>query len=353
MKLLSKADPKGSPLGLVAADWKTQGLSIVPGLVLTSLIAGVALGVDQLTDLHTLNPLLIAVLLGMGWRQWGLVPTAYRPGIKFAMKRVLRLAVILLGLRLSLTEVMAVGPWGLGLVTLGTVSTFYLTCWLGKRLGINPRLAQLIAAGTSICGASAVVATNTVVEGSEEDMTYAIATITGFGTLAMLTYPLVGTLLQLSPQAFGIWCGASVHEVAQVIATAFQQGDLSGNLATITKLSRVLLVVPIIISLGWQTNRKNQPGQPPRPVPVPWFVLFFCLLVGANSLGLVAPPIKAIVLSGNQFLLCLSLTAMGLETNLADLSKLGLKPLYLAGLSWLFLAAFSLLMISQGRPELL
>jgi uncharacterized integral membrane protein (TIGR00698 family) len=206
MKLSSKSDPGVSALGPVSSGWKTQGISVLPGLLLTTLIAAIALGLDRLSNLHTLNPLLIAVLLGMGWRQWGVVPAAYRPGIKFAMKRVLRLAVILLGLRLSVTEVLAVGPWGLGLVTIGTISTFYLTCWLGRWLGVNPRLAQLIAAGTSICGASAVVATNPVIEGSEEDMTYAIATITGFGTLAMLTYPLLGTLLQLSPRplAFGV-----------------------------------------------------------------------------------------------------------------------------------------------------
>ncbi|PZO34246.1 MAG: YeiH family putative sulfate export transporter [Shackletoniella antarctica] len=348
MKLSSKADPGASTLGRVTSDWKTQGISILPGLLLTTIIAAVALGVDRLSDLHTLNPLLIAVLLGIGWRQWGVVPAAYRPGVKFAMKRVLRLAVILLGLRLSLTEVLAVGPWGLGLVTISTISTFYLTCWLGRWLGVNPRLAQLIAAGTSICGASAVVATNPVIEGSEEDMTYAIATITGFGTLAMLIYPLVGTLLQLSPQAFGIWCGASVHEVAQVIATAFQNGDLSGEVATVTKLSRVLLLVPIILSLGWQTHRPNQANQPARPLPIPWFVLFFCLLVGVNSLGLVAAPIKAVVLSGNQVLLCMSLVAMGLETNITNLTQLGLRPIYLAGLSWLFLAVISLLMVFLG-----
>ncbi|MBD2234546.1 YeiH family protein [Phormidium tenue] len=348
MKLSSKADLGVSTLGRVTSDWKTQSLSIFPGLLLTTLIAGVALGLDRLSDLHTLNPLLIAVLLGMSWRQWGVVPASYRPGVKFAMKRVLRLAVILLGLRLSLTEVLAVGSWGLGLVTIGTLSTFYVTCWLGQWLGVNPRLAKLIAAGTSICGASAVVATNPVIEGSEEDVTYAIATITGFGTLAMLTYPLVGTLLQLSPQSFGIWCGASVHEVAQVIATAFQNGDLSGEVATVTKLSRVLLIVPIILSLGWQTPRPRQTKQSARPLPIPWFVLFFCLLVGVNSLGLVAAPIKAVVLSGNQILLCISLVAMGLETNISNLTQLGLKPLYLAGLSWLFLAAISLLMVLLG-----
>ncbi len=349
MKLSSKSDPGASTLGSVSLGWKTQGLTLFPGLLLTVLLAGAAIGSGQLFGLETLNPLLIAVLLGIGWRQWGTVPTAYRPGIKFAMKRVLRLAVILLGLRLSLGEVMAVGPWGLGMVVVGTLSTFYLTCWLGRWLGITPRLVQLIAAGTSICGASAVVATNSVVEGSEEDMTYAIATITGFGTLAMLIYPLLGSLLQLSPQAFGIWCGASVHEVAQVIATAFQKGDLSGEVATVTKLSRVLLVVPIMLSLGWQAKRPSQPGQPPRPLPIPWFVLCFCLLVGVNSLGLVALPIQVAVLNGNQILLCMSLAAMGLETDLANLTKLGLKPMYLAGLAWLFLGAISLAMVRLGN----
>jgi len=122
MKLSSKADPGVSTLGSVSADWKTQSLSIVPGLLLTTLMAGVGIGLGQLIGLDTLNPLLIAVLLGIGWQQWGVVPVAYRPGIKFAMKRVLRLAVILLGLRLSLAEVMAVGPWGLGIVTVGTLS---------------------------------------------------------------------------------------------------------------------------------------------------------------------------------------------------------------------------------------
>jgi uncharacterized integral membrane protein (TIGR00698 family) len=346
MKLSSKSDPGKASLGTVSRDRKTQSLAILPGLLLTVLMAGLAIGLGRVIGLETLNPLLLAVLLGIGWRQWGQVPTTYSPGIKFAMKRVLRLAVILLGLRLSLTEVMAVGPWGLGIVTIGTIATFYLTCWLGPRLGVNTRLTQLIAAGTSICGASAVVATNTVVEGSEEDMTYAIATITGFGTLAMLTYPLLGTLMQLSPQAFGIWCGASVHEVAQVIATAFQRGDLSGELATVTKLSRVLLVVPIMISLGWQTRHAQQSRR--ASIPIPWFVVFFGLLVVVNSLGLIAEPIKAVVLSGNQWLLCMALVAMGLETNLSNLARLGLKPLYLAGLSWLFLSVASLAMIVCG-----
>jgi uncharacterized integral membrane protein (TIGR00698 family) len=345
MKLSPKPGQGISPLDAGTADWKIQAVSLLPGLMLTGILAALALALGHGVALDTLNPLLIAVGLGIGWRQWLPLPSTYGPGIKFAMKRILRLAVILLGLRLSLTDVVAVGPGGLLLVTLGTISTFYLTCWLGRWLGVPQRLVQLIAAGTAICGASAVVATNTVIHSSEEDMTYAIAMITGFGTLAMVTYPLVGPLLQLSPQAFGLWCGASVHEVAQVIATAFQQGPVSGEVATIVKLSRVLLVVPILIGLGWQTQRLTPGEQRPRSLPIPWFVVFFLALVIINSLNWVAAPLKGGLLQINQLLLCMALVAMGLETKLAHLTHLGWKPLYLAGASWLFLSAITLGMI--------
>ncbi|MEO1351229.1 MAG: YeiH family protein [Cyanobacteria bacterium J06635_15] len=344
MKLSSKS--KASDATSAYASWLTQGLTVLPGLGLTALIAGLSMIFSGALGIDILNPLLIAVLLGIGWRHLVRLPEMYRPGIQFSMKRVLRLAVILLGLRLSMAEVLAVGPVGLIIVASSTVSTFYLTCWLGRCLQVNRKLTQLIAAGTSICGASAVVATNAVVDSPEEDMAYAIATITGFGTLAMLGYPLVSNLLSLSPQAFGIWCGASVHEVAQVIATAFQGGTLSGELATVTKLSRVLLVVPIMLSLGWQANQAGAANSDrPRQIPIPWFVLFFSLLVVINSFGIVPEAVKVPILSGNKLLLCMALGAMGLETNVSRLTQLGMKPIYLAAASWLFLAVTSLALI--------
>lgn len=348
MKLSSKPRVDQPATATVATGWNVQGKVLLPGLMLTAGIAAAAILFSQVIGLDSLNPLLIAVLLGIGWRQVIGLPGSTQPGIKFAMKQILKLSVILLGLRLSLVEVMAVGPKVVVIVITSTISTFYLTCWLGQQLGVNRRLTQLIAAGTSICGASAVVATNAVVQGAEEDMAYAIATITGFGTLAMLIYPLMPNLLSLSPQAFGIWCGASVHEVAQVIATAFQHGSVSGEIATVTKLSRVLLVIPVMLILGWQTRCPDPvTADAPRPLPIPWFVLGFSLLMVINSLGLVPVHLKDQVISGNQVLLCMALAAMGLETNLARLTQLGMKPIYLAGASWLFLATISLGMIWQ------
>lgn len=342
VKIPSKS--KLSPPKPAAKGQFTPIFAYLPGLLLTSGVAGVAIVLSRSLGIRELNPLLIAVLLGMGCRQLWPAPHTYRPGIQFAMKRVLRLAVILLGLRLSVEEVLAVGPSGLMILVLSAVSTFYITCWLGRRLRISQKLTCLIAAGTSICGASAVVATNSVIESSEEDITYAIAAVTGFGTLAMLSYPLLSTLLALNPQTFGIWCGVSIHEVAQVIATAFQRGAVSGELATVTKLARVLLIMPMMLSLSCQ-SRKGDRGQASRPMAIPWFVLCFCGLVAINSLGMIPETTKAIVLVGNQFLLCMALAAMGLETNLRQLKQIGWQPLYLAGFSWIFLSLLSLSMI--------
>ena len=319
---------------------------LIPGLIYSAAIAGLALLIYFTSNLSLLNPLLTAVLIGIVARNTIGIPSHCQPGIAFSMKRILRLAVILLGLKLSLSQILEVGFSGLMIVSVSSISTFYLTCWLGEKLKINHRLTHLIAAGTSICGASAVVATNAVVESSEEDVTYAIALITSLGTLAMLSYPLLADLLQLSSSTFGIWCGASIHEVAQVVAAGFQKSTASGEIATITKLSRVLLIIPIIAVLSYQkTDHRLANIHPDKTIPFPWFVLFFGIVIIFNSIDVFPAWAKTFLLIINQFLLCLSMAAMGLMTRLTSLSRIGIKPLYLASISWLFLGSLSLLLI--------
>ncbi|MEA5466795.1 YeiH family protein [Leptothoe sp. PORK10 BA2] len=354
MKIPEKSRDSQVPPEAIAFSQTAAKFSLLPGLLLTGLMAGSSIGLSQILGVEALNPLLLAVLLGISWQQLIPIRANYRPGIQFAMKRILRLAVILLGLRLSLDDVLAVGPAGLGIVVISSVSTFYLTCWLGRYLYINPRLTLLIAAGTSICGASAVVATNAVVESSEEDVTYAMAIVTALGTLAMLFYPFLARLLTLNPSDYGIWCGVSIHEVAQVVATAFQRGATSGDLATITKLSRVLLLIPLVMLLGWQAKDSHTQhpttGMKLIKIPVPWFVLLFALVVVVNSILMVPPSLKILLLSLNQWLLCIAMAAMGLETSLQKLSKTGVRPFYLAVASWIFLAGVSLALIKlQAR----
>jgi uncharacterized integral membrane protein (TIGR00698 family) len=329
--------------------WPINFLIIVPGLLLSGLIAGSALLIHEYSALRFLNPLLIAVFSGIIIGNTLKIPRLYQRGIQFSMKRILRLSVILLGLKLSLSEVLSLGGSGLTMIILSSISTFYLTCWLGRRLKINRKLTHLIAAGTSICGASAIVATNAVIDGTEEDTTYAIALITGLGTIAMVSYPMIPSLLPLNPQVFGLWCGASIHEVAQVVAAAFQHSAVSGEVATITKLSRVLLIVPLIILLGYR--QKHRPlGTNRFFTSLPWFVLVFMLLIVINNLNLIPSPFKASILNWNEFLLCISMAAMGLETKFYKLSSIGMKPFYLAIGSWLFLSFLSLGLIQLMMP---
>jgi uncharacterized integral membrane protein (TIGR00698 family) len=228
------------------------------------------------------------------------------------------------------------------------------TVWLGHCLGIDHKLAQLIAAGTSICGASAVIATNTVVRTAEEDVAYAVASVTVFGSGAILLYPALAGLLQLTPHAFGLWTGASIHEIAQVVAAAFQNGTEAGNFATIAKLSRVMLLAPMILVLGHviaNDRRAIDLGsvEPAtrQAVPKPWFVAGFVAMMLFNSLDLIPQAEKTYLVQATTFLLAVALSAMGLETNIRKLRARGWRPLIVGAGSWAFISAFSLCLIEM------
>ncbi|MDE2573087.1 MAG: YeiH family putative sulfate export transporter [bacterium] len=323
---------------------------VLPGLALTAAIAALAVWLHGFSPLGALSPLILAIALGTLVRNTIGTPAIAQPGVTFSLKRVLRLAIVLLGLQLSLVQVAQVGARGLIIVIGSLVATFLFTQWAGRRLGIDRRLAQLIAAGTSICGASAVIATNVVTEGRDEDVAYAVAMVTVFGGTSMFLYPLLPGVLHLSPQAFGVWAGASIHEIAQVVAAAFQDGKTAGEIATISKLTRVMMLAPVIVTLGMlavSSRRKDEDGGAfdLRAVPIPWFVLGFVVLIVVNSFDVIPQTLRAAVVSGNQFLLALALAAMGLETSVAKLRREGLRPFVLGALAWIFIAAFSLALV--------
>ncbi len=334
------------PTSLPSPDssrWRAWATTL-PGLLLTSGLAIGATLIQAVWEISWLSPLLLAILFGILLRNTvGLAPIFY-PGVQLSLKKILKLAIILLGLRLSLGDLATLGMTGFVMISAVLVSTVAFTLWLGSRMGISQKLVHLIAAGTSICGASAVVTANSVVDSSEEEMAYAIGLITALGTLAMLLYPLVPELLHLSSLSYGIWCGASIHEVAQVIAASFQHDLVSGEFATLSKLSRVLYLAPLTVVLSLLTQRRQTTGS---SIYIPWFVVMFLGVVAVNSLGLLPGVLTSGILSINKLLLGISLAGMGLETDLKKIRNLGIKPLYLAVASWLFLAASSLILVKQ------
>ncbi len=322
--------------------------AVLPGIALAAAIAAIAVLLRQLPGVGVFSPMILAILLGIAFHNLIGTPHRARAGVSFSVKRILRLAIILLGLQLTAQQVAAVGVTGVAVIAATLVATFLLTTWLGRRLGVDRRLTQLIAAGTSICGASAVIATNTVTDAPDEDVAYAVACVTVFGSLAMFLYPVFAVVLHLSPRAYGLWAGASIHEIAQVVAAAFQDGAAAGTYGTIAKLTRVSLLAPVVISLGLLAARQSshrQAGVRRKAPPLPWFVLGFVALVILNSLVTVPAAPKAAIVAATTFLLSLALAAMGLETDIRKLLAKGLRPFLLGGAAWLFIAGFSLVLV--------
>ena len=326
-----------------------RALAILPGLLMASVVAASAYWLRELPGLKTFSPLILAILIGIAFHNLIGTPAIAKPGVAFSMRRLLRVGVILLGFQLTASQIVEVGYRDFLIIAATLAATFSFTVWMGRLLGVERKLAQLIAAGTSICGASAVIATNTVTNGDDEDVAYAVACVTIFGSVAMFTYPLLPGLLNLDPHAYGLWTGASVHEIAQVVAAAFQYGKSAGEFGTIAKLSRVMLLAPVVIALGWMASRSaaSRPSTsvPSSRPPMPWFVLGFVAVVGLNSLISIPVAAKAEIVAITTFLLSVALAAMGLETDIRKLSARGIRPALLGAFAFLFIASFSLVSI--------
>jgi len=334
-----------------SARYWDPGQRLLPGLLLTFILAAVAFELRSLLGITALSPLIIAIVLGMAFHNTVGTPGTFKSGVAFSMRRILRFAIVLLGLQLSFAQLIKVGTVGLAIIAVTLAATFLFTVWLGRRLGIDRKLAQLIAAGTSICGASAIIATNTVTRASDEDVAYAVACVTVFGSASMLLYPALEGLVQLAPHAFGLWAGASIHEIAQVVAAAFQNGTSSGHFGTIAKLSRVMLLAPTILVLGYVSAKRLQTvggdhvTPAIQPLPMPLFVLGFLAMMVFNSFDLIPQVDKTYLVQATTFFLTVALAAMGLETDFGKLRAKGWRPLLVGAGSWLFISAFSLVLI--------
>ena len=341
--MIAAGETTGTSTQGVSIGARFPGSDYLPGLLLATLVAAAAYGFRLAPGLGTLSPMIIAIAVGVVMGNVVGVPARAQAGLKFAQRPILRFAIVLLGLQLTFTQVLAVGGGGLVAIIATLVATFLFTTWFGRLIGVDPKLTQLIAGGTSICGASAVVAVNTVTRGSDEDVTYAVACVTLFGTIAMVAYPLLPGVLGLDPLAYGLWTGASVHEVAQVVGAGFAQGQAAGEFATVSKLARVMLLAPVVIALGLMAARAAGRGDAERAgAPTPWFVFGFVALVALNSLVEIPADAKAIAAPVTTFLLTVALGAMGIGANVSQLRAKGLRPLALGFASFLFIAAFSL-----------
>ncbi|MBP1846383.1 putative integral membrane protein (TIGR00698 family) [Rhizobium petrolearium] len=317
---------------------------LLPGLFLTAAIATTAIVIRNLTGWMALSPLIVSILIGMLIRNALPLSATAEPGIAFSLRRILRFGIVLLGLQVTLAQILSLGGAGLAMVALTLVATFLAIRIVGRAMGVEQELTDLIAAGTSVCGASAVIAANTVVRGKQEHVAYAVACVTLFGSLSMLIYPLLAGPLGLDARGYGLWTGATIHEVAQVVAAAFQGGDVAGQFGTISKLARVVMLAPLIMTLAF-AMRSGVEGPAKASAPMPWFVLGFIGMMLVNSAVAIPTGASQTLVTLTNFLLSMALAAMGLHTDIRKLKAEGWRPLALGAFGWLFIAAFGYAML--------
>jgi uncharacterized integral membrane protein (TIGR00698 family) len=318
------------------------GLRVLPGLLLVAAIATAAIAIRYVTGWMTLSPLILSIVIGMVIRNAMPLPAAIEPGVGFSLKRILRFGIVLLGLQVTAMQILSLGSAGLMMVVLTLVTTFMAIRLVGRAMGIDGALTDLIAAGTSVCGASAVIAANTVVRARQEHVAYAVACVTLFGSLSMLAYPLLAGRLGLDARGYGLWTGATIHEVAQVVAAAFQEGDIAGRFGTISKLARVMMLAPLVMTLALAARSSSQPS---ARMPMPWFVLGFIGMMLLNSVISIPAGLSQTLATGTSFLLSMALAGMGLQTDIRKLKAEGWRPLALGAFGWLFIAVFGYAML--------
>lgn len=316
----------------------------LPGLALALALAGGATALHRLPWLDTLSPAALAILLGIALRRAVGFSRTLLPGLSIATHLLLRTAVVLLGLQLTVGQIAALGLDTVGVVLGALIVTLVATDWVGRRLGVEPKLARLIATGTSICGASAVVAANSVTRGSDEDVAYALAIVTVLGTVAMFAMPALVPLLGLAPQQAGVWLGSSIHEVAQVVGAATGLGEHTTAIATVAKMTRVLTLAPIVLTMAAIARHGARRGGEAvhAQVRMPWFVFGFLVLTGVASLGVLPRPAIHDAGLTSSFLLAAALGAMGFGIDLSALRRKGARPMLLAVFAWLLLSSLSL-----------
>jgi uncharacterized integral membrane protein (TIGR00698 family) len=253
--------------------------------------------------------------------------------------------VVLLGLQLSLTQVAQVGYKGVLVLALTVAATIVFTRWAGRRLGVESSLADLIAVGTGICGASAIVALKSVTKAREADVAYAIASITIFGTVAMFSYPAIGRGLALSSNEYGFWAGSTIQEVAQVVGATFQFDSAAGESGTIVKLTRVLMLGPVAFLFARSSSGSAYRRFGDVVYAVPWFLAGFAIAVVVNSFLNIGVEYRSVIVWITTFLFSSALGALGLEIHFSQLRARGFRPLALAFLSSLFVAVLGLTLL--------
>jgi len=317
--------------------------SIWPGLLLTALIAIAALGLGRLWPL--VGGPVFGLVLGIAVRNLRAPGADLQPGIRVAGKQVLQWSIVALGLNLSLTQVLRTGASSLEVTAVTITAAFVSAALLGRMLGIPPKLKLLIGIGTAICGGSAIAAATPIVRPDEHETAFAISTIFLFNLVAVLTFPALGHLMGLSPRGFGLWAGTAINDTSSVVAAGYTYGKAAGDFATIVKLTRATLIVPVCLVLAFlemRRHRKHASSDFSLRRIFPWFIVWFVAASALRSTGLIPDSWTPAIHDVAGFMIIMALTAIGLSSDLRRMAATGVRPILLGLGVWAAVAFSSL-----------
>ena len=312
-------------------------ISLIPGVALALGIAFIARILENLENaagLHIIGASVIALFIGMIINAFRKPGPATAPGIKFTSKKLLKFAIILLGASLNITTVLTIGKFSLTVMIFTLATCFGLGALIGKALKLNWKTSSLINAGTGICGGSAIAAIAPVIEADDMDIAYGMSATFLFDTVMLVVFPLLGRWMGLSDAAFGLWAGTAVNDTSSVVATGYAFSEAAGDFATMVKLTRTLSIIPAVLvfaAINLHIKKKQNADSKAAKVSIksifPWFIVFFLVMSGLTSIGLLPAALTAAMKTVSKFLMVAALAAIGLNTNFKSLCKSGARPM--------------------------
>ena len=310
------------------------GGRLLPGFCAALLIAAAARFLEGLLPVHLVGGSVIALFIGMFLNRWLGTRRAFQPGLKFTSKKILKFAIILLGASLSIHTVLHVGKLSLAVMAFTLLTCFGGGYFVGKLLGLNWKLSNLISAGTGICGGSAIAAIAPVIDAEDRDIAYAMSATFIFDMAMILLFPIMGRAMGLSDTAYGLWAGTAVNDTSSVVAAGYAFSESAGDFATMVKLTRTLSIIPTVLIFSVINVREKcrmnvaVEGERVNVLTLfPWFILGFLGLALFNSVGLIPAAASAFLKDLSKFLMVAALAAIGLNTDFREMQKAGLRPM--------------------------
>ena len=314
-------------------------LKHIPGIILSAVIAFLACWIENILPIHLIGSAVIAMFIGMFLNHFLHNTTLFSDGLKFTSKKILKFAIILLGLSLNITTILHVGKMSLTVMIFTLLTCFGGGYFIGKALGLNWKLSNLISA-TGICGGSAIAAIAPTIDADDNDVAYAMSATFLFDMAMIVLFPIMGRALGMTDEAFGIWAGTAVNDTSSVVATGYAFSEGAGDFATMVKLTRTLAIIPTVITFAFiQLNLKRKEAQATCQNDssikanfsikkiFPWFIIGFVIMSCIASIF----PIPATVISGtkalSKFLMVCALAAIGLNTSFSNMKKAGIRPM--------------------------